>query len=109
VARSLEHFIAQVRRESSRLVPRNEALRCTRATRCSGSDVRFRGPELFGALLGFNAGVELGQLLVLALFLPLVGATLTRPALARYALPAVSAFVAASGAVWFALRIYALA
>jgi hypothetical protein len=73
------------------------------------SSVRFRGLELFGALLGFNAGVELGQLLVLALFLPLVGVTLARPAFARYALPAVSVLVAASGAVWFALRIYALA
>ena len=71
--------------------------------------VEFRGPELFGALVGFNAGVELGQLLVLALLLPLVAAVLARPAFARNALRAVSVGVAASGAVWFVTRVYALA
>jgi hypothetical protein len=73
------------------------------------ADVEFGGRALVGALFGFNAGVELGQLLVLALLLPLVSFVLARPAIARHAVRAVSAGVAASGAVWFFSRVFALA
>jgi hydrogenase/urease accessory protein HupE len=63
-------------------------------------DVEFRGFELLVALGGFNSGVELGQLVVLAALLPLVRLVRARPAFARLAIPAVSAAVAVSGAVW---------
>lgn len=73
------------------------------------ADVKFRGIDLFLSLAGFNAGVELGQLLVLALLLPLVAFLLARPAFARHGVRVVSAGVAVSGAVWFVTRVYELA
>jgi hypothetical protein len=71
--------------------------------------VQFRGFELFAALAGFNLGVEIGQLLVLALLLPLVALTLARPAFGRHAMRAVSVAVVVLGATWFVTRIYELA
>jgi hydrogenase/urease accessory protein HupE len=71
--------------------------------------VRFRGFELFSALASFNLGVELGQLLVLALLLPLVTFTLARPVFGRHAMRAVSACVVLLGTAWFIERIYDLA
>jgi hypothetical protein len=73
------------------------------------ADVEFRGVDLLVALAGFNAGVELGQLVVLALLLPLVGVLLMRPAFARHGVRVVSVAVTASGALWFATRVYELA
>jgi hypothetical protein len=73
------------------------------------SDTEFRGTELALALAGFNAGVELGQLLVLALLLPLIALASARPAFARYGMRAVSAGVAAMGALWFVVRVSGLA
>ena len=46
--------------------------------------MNFDGTRLVLALFGFNAGVELGQLLVLAVLLPFVTLLLARPAVARY-------------------------
>jgi hydrogenase/urease accessory protein HupE len=71
--------------------------------------VSFRGLELFSALAGFNLGVEFGQLLVLALLLPLVAFALARPVLGRHAVRAVSVAVVALGALWFVERVYKLA
>lgn len=51
-------------------------------------------------LLGFNLGVEAGQLAVVALLLPLIWWLRRRQDRARYALPAVSALVAAAGVYW---------
>ena len=73
------------------------------------SDTEFRGTELALALAGFNAGVELGQLLVLALLLPFIAFASPRPAFTRYGMRAVSAGVAAMGAVWFVVRVTDLA
>lgn len=73
------------------------------------SEVNFDGTRLVLALLGFNAGVELGQLLVLAVLLPLVTLLLARPAVARHGIRAVSIAVTASGVVWFVTRVYDLA
>jgi hypothetical protein len=73
------------------------------------SDADFRGVELAFALAGFNAGVELGQLLVLALLLPLLALVGARPAFARYGIRAVSAGVAAMGAIWFVVRVTGVA
>ena len=73
------------------------------------SDVEFHGIDLFVALAGFNVGVELGQLFVLALLLPLIGRALVSPTFTRYGLRAVSVGVAAAGALWFVTRVVALA
>ena len=66
---------------------------------------RFQGFELARALLGFNGGVELGQLAVLALVLPLVNALRRAPVLARRVTHGVSAAVALSGVVWLVIRL----
>jgi hypothetical protein len=71
------------------------------------SDTEFRGGELALALAGFNAGVEIGQCLVLALLLPLVAYAKTRPQYERYGLRAVSVGVALMGALWFVARVSA--
>jgi hydrogenase/urease accessory protein HupE len=73
------------------------------------SDTDFRGVELALALAGFNAGVELGQLLVLALLLPLIARARARPAFTRYGVRPVSVGVAAMGAVWFVVRVTGIA
>jgi hypothetical protein len=67
--------------------------------------VSFRGFELLSALAGFNLGVELGQLLVLAALLPLVALVFARPALGRHAMRGVSAGVVLLGALWFVERV----
>jgi len=59
------------------------------------------------SLLSFNLGVEVGQLAVVSLVLPLVlrGARRAPAAFERWGLRAGSALVAAAGAIWFALRV----
>jgi hydrogenase/urease accessory protein HupE len=71
--------------------------------------VHFRGLELASALAGFNLGVELGPLLVLALLLPLVALAVARPVFRRHTVRAVSAAVIALGALWFVERVAELA
>ncbi len=57
-------------------------------------------------LLAFNLGVEAGQLLVLALVLPVLAWAARRPAFVHQGLPAASALVAAFGLFWFVERIW---
>jgi hypothetical protein len=59
------------------------------------------------SLLAFNLGVELGQLAVVSLVLPLVlGAARRRPVVfERRVLRGGSAAIAVAGAIWFALRV----
>jgi hypothetical protein len=57
------------------------------------------------ALLGFNLGVELGQLAVLAVVLPPLVAVRHRPGYARVVLPAVSLLIAAVAAGWLVQRL----
>lgn len=66
---------------------------------------RFRGVELARALVGFNGGVELGQLAVLAVLLPMVNAARRWPRFARFVTRAVSAGVAVAGAGWLLTRL----
>jgi hydrogenase/urease accessory protein HupE len=51
-------------------------------------------------LLGFNLGVEAGQLLVVAVLLPALLLLRRKPPLARWVLPAASVCVVAAGAYW---------
>jgi hypothetical protein len=71
-------------------------------------DLGLRGAELVLPLLGFNLGVELGQLGVVALLLPLALALRGRLVYRRWIVPGGSSAVAALAAVWLAERSLAL-
>lgn len=55
-------------------------------------------------LFSFNLGVELGQMAVAAVVLPLLWWLHAKPAFVRYGVPAISALVAAAGAFWLVQR-----
>jgi hydrogenase/urease accessory protein HupE len=62
-------------------------------------------PQIPAALLGFNLGVELGQLAVLALLLPVVLAARKVDLWQRAGMRACTGAVAAIGIVWFLVRV----
>jgi hydrogenase/urease accessory protein HupE len=59
------------------------------------------------ALLGFNAGVELGQLAVLALVLPALNYLSRAEWFARRAVPVLSAIIVVPAMIWFVARLAA--
>ena len=61
--------------------------------------------DLVQPLLGFNCGVEIGQLIFAALVLPLFWWLRTKPVFARRWVPALSAAVALAGLYWMIERI----
>lgn len=63
-------------------------------------DLGLRGAELVLPLLGFNVGVELGQLAVVALLLPLALSLRSAKAYRRWIVPGGSSVVAALALVW---------
>lgn len=58
-----------------------------------------------GALLGFNIGVELGQVLVVCVLMPVLFLVRHRPWYSRIAMPAMSLAIAALAACWMTERI----
>jgi len=69
------------------------------------AELKLDGAALVKALVGFNIGVELGQVAFIAAFLPLL-AWVSRPA-ALHRLPQVaSLLVAAMGSFWFVQRVF---
>jgi len=56
-------------------------------------------------LLGFNGGVELGQLAVAACMIPLIRLGRSRPVFAPRLQPAFSLAIAAAGVIWFCQRV----
>lgn len=62
--------------------------------------------RLAAGLLGFNSGVELGQLLVVAVAWPVLKALERRPALRRWTGDGVSAGLCALGTFWFVMRAF---
>ena len=58
------------------------------------------GPSIALPLLSFNLGVELGQMAVAALALPLIWWLRTEPALMQRSVPVCSALVVLAGAWW---------
>jgi len=64
------------------------------------------GSSLLIPLFSFNLGVELGQLAVTAVFLPVLWTLRKRTAFARYGLPAISLVVALAGAYWLVARLF---
>ncbi|MFX5586979.1 HupE/UreJ family protein, partial [Acinetobacter baumannii] len=67
-------------------------------------DLGLRGSELLLPLLGFNLGVELGQLAVVALLLPLALVLRARVAYRRWIVPGGSGAIAALATLWLAER-----
>jgi hydrogenase/urease accessory protein HupE len=63
------------------------------------------GVSVVAPMLGFNLGVELGQLAVAACLVPLILLVRRRPSVALRFQPACSLLVALAGAVWFAQRV----
>lgn len=57
-------------------------------------------------LFGFNLGVELGQLTVAAIVLPMVWKLRTKENFLRYGVPACSTAVALAGGCWFIQRVW---
>ena len=57
-------------------------------------------------LFGFNLGVELGQLTVAAIVLPIVWKLRTKENFLRYGVPACSTAVALAGGFWFVQRVW---
>jgi hypothetical protein len=57
-------------------------------------------------LFGFNLGVELGQLTVAAIVLPIVWKLRTKQNFLRYGVPICSVLVAMAGAFWFIQRVW---
>jgi hypothetical protein len=68
------------------------------------ADLGYGRGSLAGRLLGFNLGVEAGQLAVVALVLPLLYAVRAAPWYRRLALPLLSSAIAALAACWLAER-----
>jgi hypothetical protein len=68
------------------------------------AELELPAERLAGALFGFNVGVELGQLLVVALAWPLLRWLARRPALDRPARDAVASGLCALGVYWFLVR-----
>jgi hydrogenase/urease accessory protein HupE len=64
------------------------------------------GSPLLASLFSFNLGIELGQLVVTAVFFPLLWRLRKLPAFARYSRPAVSVMVALGGTYWLVQRIF---
>ena len=71
-------------------------------------DAQLAGPSMVSSLLGFNVGVELGQLFIAALFLPIAWWLRTRRFYPAALLPAGSAVLAAAGLAWFIDRVFDL-
>ncbi|MBW3534899.1 MAG: HupE/UreJ family protein [Gemmatimonadetes bacterium] len=67
-------------------------------------NLQFAGGHLLTSLLAFNVGVELGQLTVLAVLVPLLGLAFRRLAAERMGVIIVSALVAHSGWHWMTAR-----
>jgi hypothetical protein len=69
------------------------------------SELQFAGEHLLLSLLAFNAGIELGQLLFIALAIPLLGLALHKaPVSERVVVAIISAFVAHTAWHWLAQR-----
>jgi hypothetical protein len=71
-------------------------------------DLGLPSASLALSLAGFNVGVEIGQLAIVAAFMPLAFALRGRRAYARYALSAGSLAIAVVAAIWFVERAFDL-
>jgi len=63
------------------------------------------GLAVVSPLLGFNAGVEFGQLAVAACFVPLIALARNRQDFSRRLQPVCSLLIASAGLVWLVQRV----
>lgn len=68
-------------------------------------EVALAGTAIGAALLSFNVGVEIGQLLVLAVFLPIVALLRDKPWFGERGVRVLSGLVALAGVLWFVSRV----
>ena len=71
-------------------------------------DLNLTGSLFWKGLVGYNLGVELGQIAIIAIALPVLAVLRQSPRVSRYATAATSAGIAISGLYWFAERAFAL-
>lgn len=69
------------------------------------TEARMPRDGLFGALLGFNLGVEAGQAALVLAVVPLLAWARRLPSFLRYGLPSLSLASLAAGAYWFVGRV----
>jgi hypothetical protein len=69
------------------------------------ADLGAEGPSLWLSVLGFNLGVELGQLAIVAAFVPVAWALRTRGLYGRLLLPAASALILGVALFWTSQRL----
>lgn len=69
-------------------------------------EIALPSPDVPVALFAFNLGVELGQIAVVAILLPLVLALREREAWARIGLRTCTVTIALAGVVWFVARLH---
>ena len=72
------------------------------------ADLHLIGPKLFGALVGFNIGVEAGQAVFVALLFPCFYALGRIPRIERVVTPALAVFIFLVGSYWFIQRAFGL-
>jgi hydrogenase/urease accessory protein HupE len=65
-----------------------------------------QGTDLVQPLLGFNLGVELGQIVAGAIVLPVIWRLRQFPAFIRWGIPLCSAIIALAGLYWTVLRVF---
>jgi hypothetical protein len=71
-------------------------------------DLQFAGDHLLLSLVSFNVGVELGQILVLLLVLPVLGLLFRRRSVERFGVVILSVFLAHTGWHWMVDRVESL-
>ncbi len=72
------------------------------------TELELKGAVLVKALLGYNLGVELGQIAIVLLLAPVLAVLLRKSAVRSYAVPACAAVIMVAGTYWFVQRAFAL-
>lgn len=69
-------------------------------------DLQLTGGKLISALIGFNLGVEFGQIVIILLILPLLHLLAFRPIVFTYTSKMASVMIALVGSYWFVIRVF---
>ena len=70
-------------------------------------DLNLQGPALIHGLVGFNVGIEMGQLIIILICLPLLISLAKFPTVKLYFVKSVSAVIASTALFWFYQRAFA--
>lgn len=69
-------------------------------------DLHLTSAKLISALIGFNLGVEFGQVVIILLTLPLLNLLAIRPIAYNYTSKLASVMIAIIGSYWFVIRVF---